>query len=188
MTNPEVIGTVYLDIDGVILPYFERSSITYGQGLEAVWLNPSQYYYPEVVEELGKIAANIVLSTSNGISFFMNPEYNPIKDRLDIAGSIRTDPWNPAHIHNKFDNVMKHWTKNERLGQVWPGHINQALGQRAVWLDDHIPKLGEADAARLDSHTEMMAIAPEGNKGLDLADIERVRQFLVGNNILQPIS
>ncbi|HMS93073.1 MAG TPA: hypothetical protein PKD28_01675 [Candidatus Saccharibacteria bacterium] len=162
--------TIYLDLDGVIFPYWHKSdgdlvrtesggplqSRSELQGnLKARWIDRHEFYYPAITKQLGAIAAQgaqIIGSSSRSLDLFIH--YPSVRDDLgDVERFLSIDTFEPGRIDHKAEAVIKNWQgvidlSNERRG--WERRPSLQIdhptskppGSRAVWIDDHAtPKI-----------------------------------------------
>lgn len=175
-------GTLYIDIDGVILPYRdEDGSNQHSQNLEKHWVDDLEFYYPKVIHQLARLPARKVLASSRGWSFLVNSEYRALNEELHYAGSLSIDAFRPGHIPFKFQAVVKHWLGNSEV--AWsrlPKEKTRAIGSKAVWIDDYadVEKFPEIAEHPLLSDPRFLVIQPLGKLGITLEQVHRIAAFL----------
>lgn len=184
-------STLYLDIDGVIFPYFHED-VYHGRNnqnynLRTEWVNDREFYYPEVVQALGSIAARslVVLSSSRMAAFLHQPEYKGVVETLQLEGALFIDHHQPGRIEYKQEAVYRHWsrTPGEGVHEVFRRGIAHkdtgcplgAEGLRAVWIDDHITDL---PVGELVNGGSIEHVAPQQYTGLTLDDVARLVPLL----------
>lgn len=183
--------TIYLDLDGVIFPYFWQPE------LNTNWIDTDEiFYYQDITKRIGQIAARgvrVLPSSSRSIDLFL---YYP-EVLADIGGGDRylsIDRRNPADIGFKAMAVFNNFKgaidfSDERRG--WERHIPpqdnfplvKPAGSRAVWIDDHATpdKLlqSEAEQARhILDEPSIKIINPLGSLGLTLTQLDEAEEFL----------
>ena len=162
--------TIYLDLDGVIFPYWHKSDGDLVQAepngplqprselqknLETRWIDCHEFYYPAITKRLGVIAARgaeIIGSSSRSLDLFLH--YPSVRDDLgDVERFLSIDTFEPGRIDYKAEAVVKNWQgvidlSNERRGwerqpSLRSNHpTSKPPGSRAVWIDDHAtPKI-----------------------------------------------
>lgn len=174
-------GTIYLDIDGVIIPYYDERDFTQtDQGLEKKWISRYEFYYPEVVAALGGVAAKVISSSSRGVSFLFDNSYEQLRKDLGLRSTLVTDPFRPVFIPNKFSSVRHHWVNKDPA--FWPLNDDdtRAVGSKAVWIDDHaaIEDYHELHKDPLISDPNFLVIRPLGKMGLTLDHVKQIKDFL----------
>lgn len=170
MSEREPQHTIYLDLDGVVFPYWHKSdgglvqtepggplqSRSELQGnMTTRWVDRHEFYYPAITKRLGAIAARgaeIIPSSSRSPDLFLH--YPSVREDLgDVGRFLSIDTFEPARIDYKAEAVVKNWQgvidlSRERRGwERQPSlRINHPIGNppgsRAVWIDDHAtPKI-----------------------------------------------
>lgn len=197
--------TIYLDIDGVILPYWHKSDCGMvagpdGQlysrsdlqpGLEPRWIDSHEYYYPEITKRLGSLAAHIVLASSRSINILFNSGYSQIVDDLGVEDFIHIDRISANKTSYKAEAVINNWQgivdiSAEKRG--WSGSraglyahpTTRAIGSRAVWIDD-AARPGALETVRsLDvlSDDTLRIIQPISQIGITMTEVDEVETFL----------
>ena len=163
--------TIYLDLDGVVFPYWRNhghgerlrgagsdellQANLMQEGLKRKWIDGREFYYPAITKRLGVIAARgaeIIRSSSRSLDLFLH--YPSVRDDLgDVERFLSIDTFEPGRIDHKAEAVVKNWQgvidlSNERRG--WERQPSLRIdyptskppGSRAVWIDDHaMPKV-----------------------------------------------
>lgn len=176
-------GTLYIDIDGVILPYYDERDVNQppSQDLEKRWVSRDEFYYPEVVDALARTPAMKVLSSSRSLSFFFNSGYGTINEALNFAGSLSIDTFRPGHIPYKLRAVAKHWQQQSPVSwSTQQREDTRAVGPKAVWIDDHawVERDSELAEHPLLADPHFLVIRPLGKIGLTLEQVQQVETFL----------
>lgn len=191
-------ATLYLDIDGVIFPRYDllsetEYSETLNNGLSREWVTPIEFYHPEVVAALGRVAANtlVILSSSRMMNFLYEPKYAEVVKSLEIQGALFIDKVRPGNVDIKREAVYRHWSRLDwadpgaidrysgRRGNVYTKHGEPIMpaGNRAVWVDDHINCLSRAHRKWLMESAERFNIStvmPNTALGLTLEDVATI--------------
>lgn len=186
--------TIYLDLDGVIFPYFKETQpefqapVSPESELPRQWLNRFEFYYPAITQRLGEIATQgvrILPSSSRSFDLFL---YYPsvVKDLGGIERTLVIDTYTPARINLKAEAVLNHWhglvdQSSEKRG--WERHRSMITtppnskpdGSRAVWIDDHAtPK----EVLQLLDDPSIKIISPLGTIGLTMSQLDEAERFL----------
>ena len=197
--EPEFRSTLYLDIDGVILPTSLPEPEFYNTpnaDLAREWVSPTEYYHPEVVEALGReaIYSLVVLASSRMDGFLHDSLYDDLAGRLNVKAALFIDRVRPGAIDLKLDAVSRHWggvgdiglegdlTASGR-GRAFTLYGNEVkpAGRKAVWAEDHLSSMPVSSLGRLQQLTDyagMGLVAPRSSTGLTLADVERIGSLL----------
>lgn len=157
--------TIYLDLDGVVFPYWHTSDGGYVQLEEngprqlrselqerriPRWVNEDEFYYPDITKRIGQIAARgvrIIPSSSRSLDLFLHyPKI--LEDIGDADKYLVIDVNRPGDVRLKATAVLNNFQgvidlSNERRG--WERQRSfrddHPLGKtpdgRAVWIDDH---------------------------------------------------
>ncbi len=192
-------STLYLDIDGVIFPGhcqdFDYHDLP-NASLEREWVSPTEFYHPEVVEVLGRVAVDslVVLSSSRMVGFLQDPMYKDVVQKLGIKGALFIDLLRPAAIDIKLDAVRRHWSGvgSAGLGEELQGRSRgrafsaygipvTAQGERAVLVDDHAGEVSGDKLQVLRKLTELSGVtvfAPNTSFGLTLEGVAGIGKAL----------
>lgn len=145
-------GIIYLDIDGVILWNGEYANPTYYEnhrsGMKSSQGNHElERFFPDIVHALGKLGANIVLSSSRRDRFFQaGGTYDEIALALNMREHLPV-MWYSATNNDKVEQVAQHW-------------FGQQVFKRGVWIDDHAfhtPDKPEFKRLQADEHFKIVA-------------------------------
>jgi hypothetical protein len=185
---------IYLDLDGVIFPYWrDTGDVNPQPELTSEWVSREEMYYPTIVERLGSIAARnttILLSSSRSMDALVYQEYTPIIEAigganqwLEVAG-LRGITEKAEAIHYNWNgiidlsNAKRGWERQRSLAAQFP--TGKAPGSRAVWIDDWIraEELQSETSRRVLSDPTLLAVRPLGSVGLTMAQLDTVEQFL----------
>ena len=201
--QPEIRSTLYVDVDGVLLPHFGMlTDVEYAQTpngeLSRKQLNTFEFFHPEVIQALGEVASrSLVISSSSRMKKFLHdPTYDEIIETVGIEAALTIDYVRPSSIDLKLDAVRRHWTGvgDEGLRPYSTGRgrgnaysycadIVAAQGERAVLVDDHIftatPRQRQ-QLARLEDHYGITVVSPSSPIGLTLEDVELIGRKLQG--------
>lgn len=195
-------ATLYLDVDGVILPYFAQLSetdysATPNGELDREWIDRHEFYHPEVVRALGEVAARslVVLSSSRALSFIHEPVYAGLVEKLQVQGALVIDALKPGLARHKAEAVRRHWTgvgdrglEDDLLargrGKVFSyyGELIEPQGDRAVWTDDDAMGVTLRASRQLEElhQVGVSTFVPNCATGLTLADVEEIGRRLQG--------
>lgn len=192
-------STLYLDIDGVVFPAYLPENEYYdipNAGLTREWVSPVEFYHPEIIEALGRVAANslVVLSSSRMGGFLEDALYKDLSEKLSIKGALFIDSVRPGAIDAKLDAVRRHWggvgsyvlddtpeSRGRGLAYTVYGESVLAQGSRAVWVDDHIVNVPNTSRHALNRLTHLAGVsvyAPVTSDGLTLSDVEKIGRLL----------
>lgn len=177
----ELNGTVYIDIDGVILPYYdERDWQQPTQNLEKQWVNRYEFFYPAIIQRLGQLAARNILASSRGVSFLLEEQYAPVTTTLRLAGALPMDLHRPNHPPHKFAALSRHWAGDEKIWWKprWSAS-SEPVGNKAVWIEDLATddRLAEIEDPLLQD-PNLLIIPPHPRLGLTHDEIDRIEDFL----------
>lgn len=198
--------SIYLDLDGVILPYNNEQDYVIGDDgrpsvrmddQEAVWLNRFEFYYLAIAKRLGGFAARgcqIILSSSRSYSLYTT-EYAPLFHNLgEPERCLVIDRLKPNYIEYKAEAVLNHfqgvkdegpekrgWERGRSMIETPPPI--QVPASKAVWVEDlaDAERLRAADSARASQILDealLLIIQPRGEIGLTMTEIDRIDAFL----------
>lgn len=185
-TYREHKATIYLDIDGVIFPFdpaLQKLPLRAAKpDVEDGGMFDDEYYHPAVVEALGGLAAKVVLASSRGSSFFLDPDYKDLNNQLGVTGSVPTHPFASGHILHKFRNVRDHWRGVHQAFSRSAHDDPSPVGTKAIWIDDlaDMASYPELNDEPLAADPNFLIIQPMGTVGLTLDHIERMKAFIEG--------
>lgn len=176
-------GTLYLGMEGVILPRHDDPDNEHRfQDLEKRWLNRHEFYYPEVVDALGRVAVKVFSTSALGVSFMIDGGYREIRDTLGVVGSIETNIYEPRFVYNKLDAINTHWTTKGLAHWPKKQENTRPEGAKAVWVDDHIMSNDYGYEVikehPLMSDPNFQVINPVSDLGLTLENVEQIKNFI----------
>lgn len=213
MSELQQTSTIYLDFDGVLFPYWHKSHRGHGvskqeafsltentqDGLEPRWINSNQFYYPEIVQRIGQIAARgvrIMPSSSRSLDLFIS--YPEVLKGIGGANEyLVIDRYSPGNIDFKalavfnnfygivdLSNEKRGWARQRSMVDIHPiAHSNES---RAVWIDDHAKPdcLAHSVDARVNAlvhDRSLKIINPLGSVGLTMKHLDEAEAFLFPN-------
>jgi hypothetical protein len=194
-------GTLYLDWDGVIIhkPRLGRGQYLkagedphlpiHPDGLEwaalpTIDIYQREFYYPKIIKSLAELGLKVISGSGRQTGIFIG--YKEILEPLDIQGSLNLHPlieyWSVDTIPVKASKVLGHWTKDPATTSFSMQHKDPSpVGDRAIWMDDHIDNLshyGHAEYTALQEHPELLQVVPNPDFGVTLAQLDEMDRFL----------
>lgn len=199
--------TLYLDLDGVILPHWHKSDggkiIIDGEsiprhdlqpGLEPTWIDRDFFYYPEIAKRLGELSnKGVVIIPSSSRSIDLISGYPELAHELGKPDKyLFIDDVDPSRPTHKAEAILNHWQgiadagPTSRGWEVLPGVGMQEPAlpipdARAVWVDDHAHPDNFLTPRSLEivSEPSIKIIRPMGWVGLTMAEIDQIEEFLL---------
>lgn len=162
MSHSKLSGSImYLDADGVLFPYrlVEIPSL-YG-GKPELYNKSIEYCDPDISRALASLAVEIVIASSRQQTFMRQFDY--LAQQLGAKRAVDIDPVESADIRLKRDAVLRDYEQHNKP---------------FIWVDDHIPALGEDAKKEIEERYNSLLIAPEGMVGLTLNEIETINKFI----------
>lgn len=214
LLHPEPFRTIYLDLDGVILPYWHKSDggfvmpdVPNGPlvrrtdiqaGLTEQWIDRNEFYYPEIVQRIGAIAARgatVLPSSSRSFDMYFYHGYSPILDGIGHPeGYLVIDTERPAHIGYKAEAVLNNFQGIADIGREHRGYVRRSSGtqrepgakpanHRAVWIDDHavsesVRRYGSERAVEILNQSRLHIVTPIGSIGITMDQLDEAEAFL----------
>lgn len=152
---------LYLDIDGVLLPFGKKPN---SRSIE--WLNTLEYYNPEVVKRLGQASLELLWCTT-----WSSSEVTSLTDKLgDLKNGIyltlQSAQANVPRIVQKSNLVVADQSN---------------IPNPFIWVDDAITSniVNMIDAQLKTPH---LLIKPDKNYGLSLLGINAIENFVQYNS------
>lgn len=195
---------IYLDFDGVMIPYWrnpfkleDEDFHDPNRDLERQKMKDGGFYYPAIVERIGQLAAaGVVVLPSSGRSLLVSVKFADFMKAIGAQdASLSIDNWNSSSIERKIEAVYNNWNgivdeSAARRGWETQGSLVQIEptkkppNSKAVWVDDYahpsffqIPKVKRL-YQKLNADDSIKIVKPDGRIGLTLADIDEIEAFL----------
>lgn len=200
--------TIYLDLDGVIFPYWhnfhfdiENESEPQSKvkdGMIPLWVNRLEFYFPAITKRLGEMATRgvaILPSSSRSSDLFF--DYQSVSESLGgVEKCLVIDKFSPGNIGLKAEAVLNNfqgivdptdkqrgWERHRSMIAVPP--LVKPLGSKAVWIDDHatIERLQDSDSERAMEILNILSlkiISPYSYDGLTMEELDAIETFLLG--------
>ncbi len=209
MTEQKQQHTIYLDLDGVIFPYwhnlehitgYDRRRLEAQQGMTANWINRLEFYFPDITKRLGQmVTRGVVIMPSSSRSYdLFEPSYSSICEELGgIDRYLVIDKFSSGNIEFKAEAVLNNFcgtidASDEHRG--WERGLSgthtpiiKPPASKAVWIDDHavterLHNSHSAQAKEILNLSSLKIIQPIGNVGLTMAQLDTVEAFLLSGN------